>query len=420
MYLFVLFFLMPFRKVNFITSEFCLSFCSASALNKPLHGLLSTYLFILNLNKISESILYLISFPLFITLTHSIRQLLLLIVIALSPVNLYAISNTGAKPHTVIYRNTKIPVSQFDKVHLPILPKTVTIPGGCFQMGSHQFELNRNTDETRHRVCIKRFQMAVNEVTVAEFKSFVKATNYITDAEIDFQARGCWSYDESQKEHWSWQPWANWINPLKIKLNDNNPVTCVSFYDIAHYITWLNKITGHTYRLPTEAEWEYAARAGSNNLYFWGNNPDLSCRYANTADLSEFLSLKWPETNHCHDHFFFSAPVKQYLPNKFGLYDILGNVWEWTCSEYQKEYQGQEQQCIKNEEERPVFIAVRGGGWNAGPSRIRLAYRNWESPWVRMTTWGFRLVKVNNYSLKLKKQTQRNKADPARTRSNRQ
>ena len=341
------------------------------------------------------------------TVMRSTRQLLILLIFALSSLNIYALSTTKTKQGAAVKLKGKIEITPPDNIISPILPITVTIPSGCFQMGSPQFEPHRNTNEARHRVCINRFQMAVNEVTVAEFKAFVKASHYISDAEIDFQERGCWSYDETQKIHWNWWSWANWMTPLKKTLNDNDPVTCVSFYDISQYIDWLNKTSGHTYRLPTEAEWEYAARAGSNSRYFWGNNPGLSCRYANTADLSEYLSLKWPESHRCNDHFFFAAPVKHYLPNKFGLYDMLGNAWEWTCSQYQKEYNGQEQQCINEEEEEEeessVFIAIRGGGWNAGPSRTRVAYRNWEKPWTRLATWGFRLVKVKNYSLKSRK-----------------
>ncbi len=390
-----LLFFNAFNKANSIISGTYLPVKQLSLLTKKSANLL--YLCLLNGDK---------NLP-FIALTSFIRQLLVLFIIVLNPINSYAISITDEKSASEIRSNTKTLSSHTAQALLPILPKTVTIPSGCYQMGSHLFDSNRNKNETLHRVCIKRFQMAVHEVTVAEFKSFIKATNYITDAEIDFQAPGCWSYDASQKTIWGWQPWANWKKPIKITLNDNDPVTCVNFYDIVQYINWLNKTTGYTYRLPTEAEWEYAARAGSSNIYFWGNNPDLSCRYANTADLSEFATMKWSESNHCNDHFFFSAPVKQYLPNQFGLYDMLGNVWEWTCSQYQKAYQGQELQCIQNESKYPVFIAVRGGGWNAGPNRTRLAYRNWAKPWIRIASWGFRLVKASNDALTSKNKSRK-------------
>ncbi len=274
----------------------------------------------------------------------------------------------------------------------PILPKMVMIPGGCFQMGSHQIEQNRQQNEKRHRVCVQRFQMAIHEVTIAEFKAFVAAKQYFSDAEVDYKAPGCWSFDNSKEKKWDWRPWANWRRPLKTKMSDDMPVTCVSYFDINHYIQWLNDITGENYRLPTEAEWEYAARAKSNHNYYWGNHPDLSCRYANSADQTDFSSVSWPEPHQCRDGYFFTAPVKRFTANKYGLYDMLGNVWEWTCSEFTPDYQGQELQCL-TEINNEQYLAVRGGGWNADPARLRVAYRNWQHPWARLATWGFRLVK---------------------------
>lgn len=264
-------------------------------------------------------------------------------------------------------------------------------------MGSPEYEPYRNPNETRHRVCVKRFKIATHEVTVGEFKAFVAATDYLTDAEIDYRASGCWSFEDDRKKLWNWWSWASWRQPVKQSLRDDDPVSCVSFYDIAQYIEWLNQNSGRHYRLPTEAEWEYAARAGTTHSYYWGNNPDLSCRYANAADLSRFNGIQWPDTHRCHDDHFFAAPIKTYLPNSFGLYDMLGNVWEWTCSRYSKEYQGQEQRCVELGNSDNALIVVRGGGWNANPPRLRAAYRNWESPWVRLSTWGFRLVLDERY-----------------------
>jgi serine/threonine-protein kinase PpkA len=271
------------------------------------------------------------------------------------------------------------------------------IPGGCFQMGSFTHERHRQHDERRHRVCVKRFEIASHEVTIAEFRRFVRATHYITDAEINFIKPGCWSYDE-QKQRWGWWAWANWKQPHSGTIKDSQAVSCVNYYDIQAYIDWLNRKTGEYYRLPTEAEWEYAARAGSTGRYFWGNNPDLACRFANVDDKAKQQKLKMPNTfqHQCHDQFVYAAPVKQYLPNRHKLYDMTGNVWEWTCSEYSPEYTGQEQSCSPHPTDS-VFLAVRGGGWNAGPDRSRLAYRNWQNPWVRLATWGFRLVKEKRY-----------------------
>ncbi|WP_198243418.1 formylglycine-generating enzyme family protein [methane-oxidizing endosymbiont of Gigantopelta aegis] len=279
-------------------------------------------------------------------------------------------------------------------------PKLQRIPAGCFQMRIASLEQEQKL-RSGQRICFRRyFEMGVHEVTIAEFKRFVAQTNYISDAEIDYLKPGCWSYDEN-KQQWGWWSWANWRQPVQGEIDDRQPVSCVNYYDIQAYITWLNAETGEHYRLPTEAEWEYAARAGRNNDYFWGNNPDLACRYSNIFDLNNalFFNAKGIVSYHCDDGFVYAAPVKTFLPNPYQLYDMIGNVWEWTCSEFKPDYAGQEQRCV-NLKDNPEFIAVRGGGWNAEPERSRLDYRNWQSPWVRLSTWGFRLVKVQKKTLR--------------------
>ncbi len=274
------------------------------------------------------------------------------------------------------------------------LHETKTLPAGCTYIGSPQYELDRNNDEKKHRVCLTSFEISDHEVTVKEFKTFVEATGYITDAEINYQKKGCWSFDAKQTPSWNWFGWANWKMPTAGKnARNDDPVTCISFYDITQYIQWLNQISGEHYRLPTEAEWEYAARAGTSSTYTWGNNPRLACQYANIADQSPLQEVIWPAPFPCQDMHFFSAPVKSYRPNKFGLYDMLGNVWEWTCSIYEPHFNGSQQACSNILPLDTHYLAVRGGGWNADPARARLSYRNWEAPWVRMATWGFRLVK---------------------------
>ncbi len=280
-----------------------------------------------------------------------------------------------------------------DALAQPVQPKTNTIPSACAYIGSPEYEHHRNADELKHRICINSFELTQHEITVSDFRTFVNATNYITDAEINYQEKGCWSYDSTQTPAWNWYSWANWKSPLGQTAADNDPVTCISFYDISKYIAWLNRTTGEHYRLPTEAEWEYATRAGSNSLYFWGNNPRLSCRYANFADQSAPFSSRELQTFPCNDKYTLITSVKKYSPNKFGLYDMLGNAWEWTCSEYHSDYSKLSNTCVDNENFHTKFIAVRGGGWNSDPVRSRIAYRNWEAPWIRMASWGFRLVK---------------------------
>jgi len=275
-----------------------------------------------------------------------------------------------------------------------LIPRLVNIPAGCFQMGSPETEQGRSADEALHRVCVKGFKLTRNEITVEEFSRFITTTNFITDAEHDAEEAGCWSYQKGTKKAWDWQPWATWKKPVQESaLIKKEPVTCVSLNDVMAYIEWLNRETGQQYRLPTEAEWEYAARAGTATARYWGNNPDITCSYANVADNTMSGSAKWPETHNCADGYFFAATVSALRANKFDLHDMLGNVWEWTCSKYEEKYVGNEASCIDKKIPDDVLISVRGGGWNAEPARTRAASRNWGLAWSRQANLGFRLVR---------------------------
>jgi formylglycine-generating enzyme required for sulfatase activity len=270
------------------------------------------------------------------------------------------------------------------------LPAMVTIPAGCFQMGSPSYEQGRDDDERQHRVCVERFELGKTEVTVGEFRRFVEATGYRTDAENNKQESGCYAYSSREKK-WAWRSGYNW-RQVGFNQNDRHPVVCVSWNDVNAYIAWLNRETGQSYRLPTEAEWEYAARGGTDSMYFWGNAVDSrACDYANIADKAHDWSNNFP----CDDGTEFTQSVAQYRPNPFGLYDISGNVWEWTCSEYDKSYGGGEQQCLsKNNATNSSLVALRGGSFFGKPRRVRSANRNRHKPWERDDDRGFRLART--------------------------
>ncbi len=303
-------------------------------------------------------------------------------------VRAYATPESGRK----LFQPLKITQQQKGGI---IFPQMVTIPPGCFQMGSPETEDGHGADEVQHRVCVKGFKLAKNETTVEEFSKFINATHFITDAEHNTEESGCWSYQQTPEKHWNWWQWANWKTPLRgVMLITNAPVTCVSFDDVLAYIQWLNKETGQEYRLPTEAEWEYAARAGATTARYWGNNPDIACSYANVADNTQAGVAKWPQTHNCADGYFFTAMVGALRANKFGLHDMLGNVWEWTCSKYEESYTGAEEVCTGIKPDSDDLIAIRGGGWNADAPRVRAAYRNWGVAWSRQANQGFRLVRV--------------------------
>jgi formylglycine-generating enzyme required for sulfatase activity len=145
----------------------------------------------------------------------------------------------------------------------------------------------------------------------------------------------------------------------------------VSWHDGVAYTEWFSTQTGQEFRLPTEAEWEYAARAGTETDYWWGNDIDET-----KANYDENIG--------------HTSPVGDYEPNPFGLYDTAGNVWEWTCSEYESEYNGKEKTCIiQNSSE---YRVLRGGSWIINPRYVRTTNRNGNTPGLRNDFNGFRVV----------------------------
>jgi formylglycine-generating enzyme required for sulfatase activity len=247
-------------------------------------------------------------------------------------------------------------------------PKMIMIPSGEFRMGDIQGG-GRSNEQPVHNVSVDGFAMGVYEVTVAEFRQFVNATGYRTDAE---KGDGCYVYDGSS---WNKRKNANWRN-LNFSQNDSHPVVCVSWNDANAYTDWLSEQTGHQYRLPTEAQWEYAARAGTKTKYWWGN--EVGSNNANCY------------SNYCGDNHQYTAPVGSFAANPFGLYDTAGNVWEWTCSEYEDRYSGKEQQCVN----RGSRLVLRGDAWNGEPGSVRVAFRIRHSDINCFITSGFRLVSL--------------------------
>jgi formylglycine-generating enzyme required for sulfatase activity len=263
-------------------------------------------------------------------------------------------------------------------------PDMVTLKGGCFEMGSAVHEQGREDRERLHRVCVEGFAMGKHEVSVAEFRRFVEDTGYRTEAQRQGGCsvwRGAWKKDAS----------ASWMNP-GFDQQPNHPVICVSWNDARAYAEWLSSLSARRYRLPTEAEWEYAARGGTTSSRYWGKGAQEACGFANTADdsFAEAHAVSW-HVHDCRDGFVATAPVGQFRPNAFRLQDMLGNVWEWTCSGYDEQYGGGEQRCI-GEDASPRRM-IRGGAWVSRPARVRSASRHHARSSHRSTSIGFRLVR---------------------------
>ena len=248
------------------------------------------------------------------------------------------------------------------------IPGMVWIPGGIYDMGASDSDrMALSHEKPKHTVKVDGFYMDETEVTNAQFSRFIEATNYITTAErpVDWELIKQQLPPGTPKPHdslllpgsllfkktkesvpnlydfsqwWRWTNGANWKQPegkgSSIDGKDNHPVVHVSYEDAMAYCHWAGR------RLPTEAEWEFAARGGKRDkIYFWGDLTDKLSSYVNSWE-GEF-----PVDNTQADGFEKSAPVKTYPPNGYGLYEISGNVWEWTSDWYSSQYY---QYCKEN------------------------------------------------------------------------
>ncbi|MDM8558418.1 SUMF1/EgtB/PvdO family nonheme iron enzyme [Candidatus Parabeggiatoa sp. HSG14] len=251
-------------------------------------------------------------------------------------------------------------------------PEMVWISAGRFRMGDIQGGGDER-EQPVHWVSVDKFAMGRYEVTVGEFRRFVKATGYKTEAE---KGRGCFMYDGNA---WNYQKDVNWRN-FYFSQKENQPVICVSWNDAVAYIEWLSQQTGQQYRLPTEAEWEYAARAGTETKYWWGN--DTGRNRANCADCGS----QWDNKQ--------TAPVGSFQPNPFGLYDTVGNVWEWVADSVHPNYINAPNDArIWMEGADNNFRWFRGGSWNDDSNNIRVAFRAGDHPGYNSIFNGFRVVR---------------------------
>ncbi len=299
------------------------------------------------------------------------------------------------------YKRTSLPPQWAAPVgFVDVLPNVVLIRGGEFTMGSPESEVGRDAarsvyknlgidySETQHKVKLSDFYMSKYAVTVAEFRKFVEATGYHTDAETagsSFLWNG---------KGWEEKAGVNWrygvSGSVRPAIEDNHPVLHVSWNDAVAYCEWMTKQTGKTCRLPTEAEREYACRAGTTTPFNTGENL--------TTDQANYDGNYPYANNPKGQDRSNTVPVNSFAPNAWGLYTMHGNVWEWCSDWFGGRYYDE---CkAKGVVQNPVGVetgsrrVLRGGSWSSLAGDCRSAYRNRGTPGSRNSNVGFRLVFV--------------------------
>ena len=312
----------------------------------------------------------------------------------------------------------------------------VRIPAGEYLRGfdtsdgrEHRFHLAHrfsNRQEFRyekpaHRVAITHaFEFGTTEVTVGQFRAFVEATGYTTDAEKSGGALGCFPEEENYVDRFHKDADITWRTP-GFTQSESHPVVAVSWNDAQAFCRWLSSKDGVRYRLPTEAEWEYVCRADAASWYSWGEDPDAAYDHANVADGA--LEAAQPGTTRFQravrleatdgDGAVFTSPVGKFKPNPWGLLDMHGNVWEW-CEDrwdaglYEQVFAGvprQERDSVvvrdplfetqTDQHQYGDWRVIRGGAWTCAPASVRCSIRTFAEAGDAAVYTGFRVVRVD-------------------------
>lgn len=294
--------------------------------------------------------------------------------------------------------------------------RLVLVPAGSFRMGCDETpeELTArypgleakwvDGEGPVHRVRITRsFLLGRHEVTVGQFRQFVAETGYQTDAEspsggaVESNRRdgseGGWGYSR-----WSWSKlkkrarhnWADW----GFAQADDHPVVNLSWNDAAAFCRWLSEKEGLSYRLPTEAEWEYACRAGTTTRFYCGDEVANLPLVANVRDAAAKATFPWwKHALPSNDGHAFTAPVGSYTPNAFGLFDMHGNAWEWCADWYDAGYYAHSPVDDPPGPPTGTHRVARGGSWWLRPDIARSAFRIRVLPTERCCDTGFRVAR---------------------------
>ena len=275
-------------------------------------------------------------------------------------------------------------------------PEMVVIPAGSFMIGSSEEETRRfnvpenyaSRERPQNDVRIGySFAVGKHEITRGQFARFVADSGHNASGECTYWTGKKWEKDASK----------SWRNP-GYDQNDSHPVACVNWQDAQAYMAWLSRKTSQGYRLLSEAEWEYAARAGTSTARYWGDDwgNSAGCDYANVHDStskSRNNGFTWTAYG-CSDGVGQTARVGRYRPNRFGLYDMIGNVWEWTADCFKLSYAGAptDGSAIGNRNDSCSRV-LRGGSWVNYPRSLRSASRIRNSASYRVSRNGFRVAR---------------------------
>lgn len=290
-------------------------------------------------------------------------------------------------------------------------PTMVKLPRGQFLMGTASEKTNTeaqrgdsaasdltdsgssNDEQPQHSVTFEKpFALGQHPVTRGEFAAFVKETHH--------DPQGCFMPGLSEDVPRVVLPRGlSWRNP-GFAQTERDPVVCVSFDDAKRYAAWLGRKTGKLYRLPTEAEWEYAARAGTTTPRYWSGGDALACRFANVLDLDAAKAFDMDKDSKdafypCRDGYIYTAPSGSFPPNAFGLYDMSRNVWQWIADCYTDNYRnapgdGSE---LKGPDQECSTRVLRGGSWATPIEKVRSAYRHGSEPDTRTIIHGIRVAR---------------------------
>jgi len=298
-------------------------------------------------------------------------------------------------------------------------PEMATLPAGTYRMGSFKDRALTEFEGPRHEVRIgKAFAVSRFEITRGQYAAFVKESGYAA-----FQGKGC-SVLRHADLKWADDDARDWRNP-GYEQGDDHPAVCVSWDDAKAYAAWMAQKTGKPYRLLSEAEWEYAARAGSSAIRPWGDDGNAACGHANVWDatyekerglprradrnvgvgagpsfrdvsanaLKERREGEWfLESHFCSDAHAFTAPTGRYSANAFGLHDTLGNAWEWVEDCLNASYTGAPDDGSAWQKGNCELRVLRGGSWSSISADARVVQRLFRAKSARRADMGLRVA----------------------------